>query len=222
MGHFATTRWSQIVAAAGNDRAALSWLCERYWEPLRNHMRRRGLNDHDADDMTQDFFAAIMHGGLIERANPERGRFRTFLLRCLEHHFAHARERDLALKRGGGAVMEAYSEHAAENCDPTAGFDRAWAETLLQHVRDLLRAEGNQRTQRLEPFLTNNGDSAIYSQIGSELGMSEGAVRVLVHRQRTRFRELLRAEVAETLADPTPEAINEELNDLLEALKNNL
>lgn len=219
MGHFATTRWSQVVAAAGYDRAALSWLCERYWDPLRAHLRRRGVGDHAAEDLTQDFFAAMLGGELIQRANPARGRFRTFLLACLEHHLAHSRERDQALKRGGGATIEVLTDPLAPAGDPTAGFDRAWAETLLQRVRDRLRSEGDARTLRLEAFLTTNGDSAAYGAAGAELGLSEGAVRVTVHRLRTRFRDVLREEVAETLADPTPAAIDAEIGDLLAALK---
>jgi DNA-directed RNA polymerase specialized sigma24 family protein len=220
MGHFATTRWSQVVAAAGYDRAALSWLCERYWEPLRAHLRRRGVGDHAAEDMTQDFFAAMLDGGLIQRANPARGRFRTFLLACLEHHLAHSREREMAVKRGGRATVEASTDPPASPAsDPTWGFDRAWAETLLERVRDRLRSEGDARTLRLERFLTANGDSATYSAAGTELGLSEGAVRVTVHRLRARFRDVLRAEVAETLAEPTPAAIDAEIGDLLAALK---
>lgn len=222
MGHFATTRWSQIVAASGHDRAALAWLCERYWDPLRAHLRRRGVREHAAEDLTQDFFAAMLDGTLIQRADPARGRFRTFLLACLEHHLAHARERDAALKRGGGVTSVALSDQLAPDTDPTRGFDRAWAETLLERVRDRLRAEGDAKTQRLEAFLTSNGDSAAYGAAGVELGLSEGAVRVTIHRLRSRFRDLLRAEVAETLADPTPEAIDAEISDLLIALKETL
>lgn len=222
MGQFATTRWSQIVAAAGHDRAALAWLCERYWEPLRAHLRRRGVGDHAAEDMTQDFFAGMLDGSLIQRADPARGRFRTFLLACLEHHLAHTRERERALKRGGGTTVEVLSDPPAPDTDPIRGFDRAWAETLLERVRDRLRAEGDVRTKRLEVFLTTNGDSAAYGAVGAELGLSEGAVRVTVHRLRNRFRELLRAEVAETLADPTPTGIDAEINDLLTALKESM
>jgi DNA-directed RNA polymerase specialized sigma24 family protein len=222
MGHFATTRWSQVIAAAGYDRAALSWLCERYWEPLRSHLRRRGVGDHSAEDMTQDFFAAIMDGELIQRANPSRGRFRTFLLACLEHHLAHNREREMALKRGGGSTMDTITVPLAPERDPTYGFDRVWAETLLERVRDRLRSEGDARTLQVEKFLTANGDSAAYVAVGAGLGISEGAVRVMVHRLRTRFRELLREEVAETLAEPTPTAIDSEIGDLLAALKETL
>jgi RNA polymerase sigma-70 factor (ECF subfamily) len=222
MGHFATTRWSQVVAAAGYDRAALSWLCERYWEPLRSHLRRRGVSDHAAEDMTQDFFAAMLDGVLIQRANPARGRFRTFLLACLEHHLAHSREREMALKRGGGKASEEFADTPAPERDPTYGFDRAWAETLLQRVRDRLSSEGDARLAQLEQFLTTNGDSAAYAAVGAELGLSEGAVRVNVHRLRSRFRELLREEVAETLAEPTPDAIDAEIGDLLAALKETL
>jgi RNA polymerase sigma-70 factor (ECF subfamily) len=222
MGRFTTTRWSQVVAAGADDRAALAWLCERYWEPLRAHLRRRCVELHAAEDMTQDFFAAVLDGSLIQRANPARGRFRTFLLACLEHHLAHRRERELALKRGGGAIMDALADAPAPGYEPTRGFDRAWAETLLERVRDRLRAEGDARTLRLQAFLTTNGDSAAYAAAGTELGLSEGAVRVTVHRLRARFRELLRAEVAETLAHPTPAAIDAEIGDLLAALRENL
>lgn len=222
MGRYATTRWSQVTAAAGCDRGALSWLCERYWEPLRAHLRRRGVGVHAAEDMTQDFFAAMLDGSLIQRADPARGRFRTFLLTCLEHHLAHCRERELALKRGGGAATDTLTDPPAPDSDPTHGFDRAWAEALLERVRDRLRAEGDARTARLDAFLTTNGDSAAYGTVGVELGMSEGAVRVAVHRLRNRFRELLREEVAETLIEPTPTAIDAEIGDLLAAMRETL
>lgn len=219
MSRFATTRWSQVTAAAGRDRAALSWLCERYWEPLRAHLCRRGVELHAAEDLTQDFFAAMLDGTLVQRADPVRGRFRTFLLACLEHHLAHARERERALKRGGALTTSPDADPPAPDQDLIRGFDRAWAESLLERVRDRLRSEGDVRTQRLEAFLTENGDAATYAAAGTELGIGEGAVKVAVHRLRSRFRELLRIEVAETLIDPTPASIDVELADLLAALK---
>lgn len=222
MSRFATTRWSQIAAAADCDRAALSWLCERYWEPLRAHLCRRGVDIHAAEDLTQDFFAAMLDGSLIQRADPVRGRFRTFLLACLEHHLAHARERERAQKRGGGITADVYADPPAPECDPTRGFDRAWAECLLERVRDRLHAEGNARTAYLESFLTTNGDATAYAAVGAELNLDEGAVKVAVHRLRCRFRDLLRAEVAETLSEPTPAAIDAEFGDLLAALRDAL
>lgn len=219
MNRFATTRWSQISAAAGCDRGALSWLCERYWEPLRGHLCRRGVDAHLAEDMTQDFFAAMLEGDLIQRADPVRGRFRTFLLACLEFHLAHSTERARAQKRGGGAVSDELADPPAPDRDPTHGFDHAWAESILERVRDRLHAEGDARSHRLEAFLSANGDAAAYAAAGAELNLGEGAVKVAVHRLRNRFRELLRAEVAETLAVPTAEAIDAELGDLLSALR---
>lgn len=227
MNAFVTTRWSQVVIADGDDqtaRAALAWLCERYWEPLRAHVRRRGVDADAADDLTQDFFLAILGGGVIARADPARGRFRTFLLACLDHHLAHAHGRAGAQKRGGGVVNDRDADPPAPAADPSAGFDRAWAETLLATVHDRLRREAGagERVARLLPFLTGNGDAAAYAAAGQDLGLGEGAVKVAVHRLRGRFRELLRAEVAETLAEPTPGAIDAEIADLLAALRENL
>lgn len=225
-GRFASTRWSRVLASAGSGieaRGALAWLCERYWEPLRAHARRRGLGDADADDLTQDFFCTILAGGVVERADPARGRFRTFLLACLEHHLSHHRERDRTLKRGGGQRVQGLMEDVPVAMgDPGHAFDRDWADTLLQRVRDRLAAEAAEdggRNDQLMPFLTVNGDAASYADIGGRLGVSEGAVKVAVHRLRVRFRELLREEVAETLAEPTPAAVDAELRDLLATLR---
>lgn len=219
---FASTRWSQVTAAAagtGEARAALAWLCTTYWDPLCAHVRRRGFQQADADDLTQDFLLSVLRGGVVERADRERGRFRTFLLACLDHHLAHARERAAAQKRGGGIRHEA-ADAVCAGADPAAGFDRDWAEVVLARAQARLVAESGdtERTQALLPFLTSNGDAAAYAAVGVRLGLEGGAIRVAVHRLRRHFSTALRAEIGETLADPSAAAIDAEISDLLAAL----
>jgi RNA polymerase sigma-70 factor (ECF subfamily) len=187
-------------------------------------VRRRGFDEASADDLTQDFLLGVLQGRVVERAAREKGRFRTFLLACLDHHLGHERERRRAAKRGGGrADAELPVEGPEVAGDPTHGFDRDWAEALLQRARDRLASDCASDLQRarhdaLAPFLSANGDAAAYAAVGATLGLAEGAVKVAVHRLRERFRDVLRAEVAETLAEPTPAAIDRELGDLLAAL----
>jgi RNA polymerase sigma-70 factor (ECF subfamily) len=181
-------------------------------------VRRRGFRLADADDLTQDFLLRVVQGGILERADRNRGRFRSFLLACLDHHLAHARERVQAQKRGGGQIVEPVGEPIAPDADPLVGFDRDWADILLARVHDHLRLH-HDRYEALASFLMHNGDADSYAAAGRELGLSEGAVKVAVHRLRTAFRECLRSEVAETLADPTPAAIDAELTDLLAVLR---
>ena len=213
-----------MAAGSGTDaaRSAMAWLCERYWEPLRAHVRRRGFRDSDADDLTQDFLLAVVRGGMVERADRDRGRFRTFLLACLEHHLAHARERATAAKRGGGIAHESLDTHTTES-DPTRGFDRDWAMALLARAKDRLQhvmadSESARRFSVLSRFLSSNGDADSYTNAGAELAIDPGAVRVAVHRLRSEFATCLRAEIADTLAEPDQAAVDAELRDLLSVL----
>jgi RNA polymerase sigma-70 factor (ECF subfamily) len=219
------TRWSQVLLAGGDSpeaRAALAWLCRAYWDALHAHARRRGWRD--AEDAVQDFWLRLLeHGGLVS-ADPARGRFRTWLLACLDHHLADRHDAALAAKRGGdraiGPLLDADGTAAPQAAD---GFDRAWARTLLDRARQRLAREqtgeaAKRRHERLERFLSANGDGAAYAEAAADLGLNEGAVKVAVHRLRGRFGECLRLEVAETLADPSPSAIDAELGDLLAAL----
>jgi RNA polymerase sigma-70 factor (ECF subfamily) len=221
---FVTTRWSQVLAVGGGDgpaRAALAWLCERYWDPLHAHVRRCGFAPEDAADLTQDFLLAVVRGGVVERADRNRGRFRTFLLACLTHHLAHARERSAAAKRGGGvshATVDQAAEQVAIEADPARGFDRDWAVALLARARDRLAAAVKPQRHGLLRFLTSDGDAAAYAAAGVEVGLSAGAVRVAVHRLRRDFAAALRMEVAETLAEPAAAEVEAELRDLLAAL----
>jgi len=225
---YPSTRWSQVLVAGGDNppaRAALAWLCERYWDCLQAHVRRRGFAEHDAEDLTQDFLIAIISGRILDRADPTRGRFRTFLLACLDHHLLHARERAGALKRGGGLADEPLAQdgHAGPLADPVAGFDRDWAHLVVERALDQMKAqEPPERWQALSGFLGENGDAAAYAAAGVGLGLGEGAVKVAVHRLRERFRECLRAEIAQTLAENEPRLIDAELTHLLAALRHAL
>jgi DNA-directed RNA polymerase specialized sigma24 family protein len=221
----AATRWSQVLLAGGDSpqaRAALAWLCQAYWDALHAHARRRGWRD--ADDAVQDFWLRLLERGSLVSADPARGRFRTWLLACLDHHLADRHDAAFATKRGGGRIigplLDADGAAAPQAAD---GFDRAWARTLLDRARQrLAREQGDEKAKgrlvRLERFLTDNGDGTAYAMAAADLGLSEGAVKVAVHRLRARFGDCLRLEVAETLADPTPAAIDAELGDLLAAL----
>ncbi len=217
-----STRWSQVLAAGRGDAAAhsaLAWLCSAYWQPLLEHVRRRGYGEADAEDLTQDFLLAVIEGGIVERADRARGRFRTFLLACLDHHLGHARERSAAQKRGGG-VRHVGLECEQGMVDDPLAFDREWAESVLARAVDRLRAgdEDGQRLEALLPFLTTNGDAAAYGAVGQRLGLALSAVRVAVHRLRRRYAEAVRAEVAETLHNPDQQAIDNEISDLLAAV----
>lgn len=225
---FPVTRWSAVLAVGPDDargRAALTWLCERYWEPLRRHARRRGCGEDEAQDLVQGFFARLLERRDLA-ADPARGRFRAYLLGALNHHLAHERERARTLKRGGDrhqVALDAATEPAAA-APPDHDFDREWASALLARVLDRLEREHDgplaARFAALRPFLVANGDAGAYAATGARLGLGEGAVKVAVHRLRARYRDLLRAEVAETLADPGDvRAVDAEIADLLAALR---
>jgi DNA-directed RNA polymerase specialized sigma24 family protein len=228
---FTRTRWSQIALASGatpEARTALDWLCRAYWDPLHAHAARRGWRD--ADDAVQDFWVAMLERGSLIQADQTRGRFRTWLLACLDNHLADRHRACQALKRGGGhdpiALLEDKGGSISSGQEsPDANFDRIWAITLLARARQRLAhgasGEAQRRSARLARFLDNNGDAEAYIGAAAELGLSEGAVKVAVHRLRLRFRDCLRAEVAETLVDPTPAMIDAELSDLLSALGQN-
>jgi RNA polymerase sigma-70 factor (ECF subfamily) len=231
---FATTRWS-VVVAAGNEespaaRAALSSLCETYWPPLYAFLRRRGYPAVEAQDLTQEFFARLLEKNYVEAADRDRGRFRTFLLVVLKRFLSKERDREQALKRGGGVVTLSLDFVAAEEqvrfepsdeWTPEKEYERRWALTLLDLVLKRLEAEYAARGKselfaRCRPWLT--GDAArSHEDVAATLGMTAGAIKVTVHRMRERYRELLREEIAQTVA--TPEDVAEELKHLLAALR---
>lgn len=223
---FASTRWSQVLAAGSTDsaeaRAALSWLCERQWSPLVRQAQRWGLNPEAAEDAVQDFCCRLIErradlGGL----DPAAGRFRAWLLTVFRNFLRDRHAHEVAAKRGGGTrrTDPAFAECAAAVSEPD--FDRDWAEVLLAQALDRLQRENVSATQRyaaLKPFLSGSPDAGAYAAAGSALGLNEGAIKVAVHRLRQRLRELLRQAVAETLANPSPEAIDDEVQALVAAL----
>jgi len=215
---FPTTRWTLVVAAGDPQRkearSALADLCENYWYPLYAYLRRRGYAPDAAQDLTQEFFVRVLEGRYLDRADPEKGRFRSFILTSLKFFVADEGDRQRALKRGGGAVVpvefssgeERYQREPAHDETPERIFERRWALSLLDRVLERLRNEFMQhgRTEhfeRLKVFLLGQSD-APYAEMASEMNTSEGALKVAIHRLRKRYRELFRQEIADTVADP--------------------
>jgi RNA polymerase sigma-70 factor (ECF subfamily) len=227
---FHTTRWSVVVSARGDrsgTRVALENLCQAYWHPLYAFVRRQGMSGHDAQDLTQEFFARLLEKGWLGEVNRERGRFRSWLLASMKHFLANEWEKGRTKKRGGGAVLFSFDELDAESRllhEPATDsaekiYDRRWAMTLLDQVMARLRTEmaGAGKMAQFEALkFSLTGEKDAYAEVGARLAMSEGAVKVAVHRLRERYRVLLRAEIAETVAGP--EEIEDELRALLAAL----
>jgi RNA polymerase sigma-70 factor (ECF subfamily) len=230
---FATTHWSLVLAAGRGSRpeasVALATLCETYWYPLYYYLRRRGYRAEEAQDLTQEFFATLLEKGYLKVADPERGRFRSFLLASLNHFLANEWRRRSARKRGGGkpaisldaeSAETRYRQEPAHNLTPEKAYERRWALLLLEKalstLRDEYAASGKAKVfERLSAFL-GGGEHAAYEKAARELDMTEGAVKVAVHRLRRRCREVLRAEVAQTVADPAD--VDEELRRLMAAV----
>src|SRR5271170_2008544 len=215
---FPTTRWTLVVAAGDPYRKepqqALSSLCENYWYPLYAYLRRRGYPTDQAQDLTQEFFVRVLEGRYLDRADPEKGRFRSFLLTSLKFFVADEEDRYRALKRGGGAVLslefssgeERYQREPAHDETPERIFERRWALAVLDRVVERLKNEfvhqGRlEHFDRLKVFLLGHSD-APYATLAHEMNTSEGALKVAIHRLRKRYRELFRQEIADTVADP--------------------
>jgi RNA polymerase sigma-70 factor (ECF subfamily) len=223
-----------VVAAGEKDtpeaEVALATLCERYWYPLYAFLRRRGRKAHDAQDLVQGFFAALLEKDYLLDADRERGRFRTFMLAALRHFASHERDKANALKRGGGRKRlsldfddgeKRYSLEPVEEITPERMFERRWALTLLDRVLGRLRDEyaGSGKAElfdALKPLLGGPGTARPYRDIGEDLEMSEGAVKVAAHRVRKRYRDALRQEIEETVDGP--EAVDDEIRHLMAAL----
>jgi RNA polymerase sigma factor (sigma-70 family) len=215
---FPTTRWSVVVAAGDprpeQARSALVSLCEHYWYPLYAYLRRCGYPSDQAKDLTQEFFVRVLEGRYLDRADPEKGRFRSFILTSLKFFVADQADRDRARKRGGGMVVplevssgeERYQREPAHDETPERIFERRWALSLLDRVIEKLRNEFVQNGraehfERLKIFLLGQSD-APYAALAREMNTSEGALKVAIHRLRKRYRELFRQEIADTVADP--------------------
>lgn len=231
---FVTTRWSVVLEAgraeSPGSRAALENLCQAYWYPLYAFARRRGHSPEDAQDLTQEFFARLLEKNWLDRASPERGRFRSFVLGAFEHFLANEWRKGQTLKRGGGiqtvplAFEDGETHYSQEPPDPATPeklFERRWALMLLDRVLDRLEAEQKQAGKDgpfalMKPCLAGGRDAIPLAELGRRLGMSEGAVKVAVHRLRQRYRQLLLEEVAQTVA--LPEDVEAELHHLIQAI----
>jgi len=219
---FATTRWTVVLnagdARASQHDAALAQLCSTYWYRLYAFIRRQGANPHDAQDLTQEFFARMLARNWLDQADREKGKFRWFLFGALKHFLAHQREREAAVKRGGGKVHIPLDEILAEKryrlepstqLTPEKLFERTWALTLLARVRQQLRehyekAGKRERFEKLECFLPGDHEKRAYVDVARELGVSEGALRVELHRMKETYRQLLRTEIAHTVSGRFP------------------
>ena len=230
---FVTTHWSVVLAASdrasGDASAALEQLCRAYWPPLYAFVRRRGYELHEAQDLTQEFFARLLEKNYLSAADRTRGKFRTFLLTALEHFLANEWRDAHAQKRGGHLAFLSFDDPLAEEqCrqlaapddSPERIYERQWALTVLGRVMDRLRARHEERGKAelfaaLEPSLGGSRQAVSYAAIGAKFGMSEGNVKVAVHRLRKEFGELLREEIAGTVA--TEAEVDEEIRQLIRA-----
>ena len=227
---FRSTQWSLVLAAGQDDTSqsqiALEELCRRYWLPLYAYARRRLGNVHEAQDAVQSFFSSLLEKKTVSLAEPERGRFRSFLLTSFRHFLANEHERRSAQKRGGGrtplpldfamgesrCLLEPMDELTAERL-----YERQWVITLLERVFDQLRKamiqmDRGSQFETLAPFLAGANRDLSYSEAARRLGLSEGATMVAAHRLRTRYRQMLHAEISQTLSDPRD--VEEEINRL--------
>jgi RNA polymerase sigma factor (sigma-70 family) len=233
-GQFSATHWSVVVTAGKSDLPqatdALEKLCRTYWYPLYSYVRRQGNSPEDAEDLTQQFFSRLLEKNYLARADRDRGKFRTFLVRSLNNFLINEWKRAGRLKRGGDLTIlsfdaqEAEERYAGEQIDvsnPDNAYERQWAVTLIDQVFSTLRGEyaaidKAQLFEAVKVFIWGETGSASYEEIGRPLNLTEGAVKVAVHRLRKRFREVLRAEVAHTVA--RPEEVDEELRYLIAVL----
>ena len=233
-GFFPSTCWSVVRRAGSAEEAeagaALAQLCREYWYPLYSYTRRRGHSPHDAQDLTQSFIVELIDGPLLARADPGRGRFRSFVLGALQNFLSNEHRRQRAERRGGkvqfiaidaACVEGRLALETADGSTPEEAFERNWALTLLDAVLQRLRVEYDAAGRAplfaaIEPYLAGKEGKAGYAAVGRELGLSENTVAMSVHRLRRRYGELLRAEIAMTVA--SPEELEEEIAYLVAVL----
>jgi RNA polymerase sigma-70 factor (ECF subfamily) len=231
---FATTHWS-VVQAAGHPnssryKSSLETLCKTYWYPLYAYLRRHGYNADQAGDYTQALFAQLMEKKSLRLADPKRGKFRSFLLMSLKNFMADEYDRNQAQKRGGGknilslnfeSAEGQYSLEPKDEMSPEKLFERSWAITMLKNTLEKLCGEYKSDRKKklfehLKVYLTADKQTANYNDTAEKLQMTEGAVKVAVHRLRKRYRELLKEEIAHTVSSENE--VDEEINELFKAL----
>ena len=219
---FAATRWTVVLTAGQGQSRALEELCRTYWYPLYAYVRRRGYEAHEAEDLTQEFFARLLAKNYLADVEREKGKFRSFLLASLKHFLANEWDKARAQKRGGQFAFistDAETKYRAEPADelsPDKLLDRQWALALLALVLARLEAETDRKEfTTFKPFLTADKDKIPYAEVAGKVGTTEGAVKVSVHRLRQRYRKLLREEIAHTVAGPAQ--VDEEIRHLFAA-----
>lgn len=233
VGAFPSSHWSLIARAGDSDperaRSALVQLCQSYWYPLYVFVRRQVSSAHEAEDVTQGFFAHVLEHEVIEAADPNRGRFRSYLMSCCKNYLANHRRAAKTVKRGGNAITidfgAAASRYAREPVDPEDAemlYLRRWAFTLLDEtfatIEKEYRSEGRaELLALLRPTLLGDSDAQPYADIGRTLNMSENAIKKASQRLRARFGEELRSRVADTVDDPKDVA--DELRDLFAVIR---
>jgi RNA polymerase sigma-70 factor (ECF subfamily) len=213
---FATTHWSVVGKAGNRDEQSLNTLCETYRDPLLAYLRYIGKDHETASDLVQGFFEHLLKHDFLEGVSPEKGRFRTFLIASLKHYLCDQYDRQSAAKRGGGVqpasldAADGASHPALQVTDPCNGpdraFDRAWAETVFTHSLARLRQEcvmagRGELFAAVEPLMHQDEDAPSYRETASQLGMSDGALRLAAKRLRDRLRHLIREEIRQTVAD---------------------
>ncbi len=231
---FPSTIWMRIEQAkeptTPQSREALAELCEAYWHPVYAFIRRKGNDPDRAADLTQGFFTALLETGALSAVTPEKGRFRSFLMAACTHFLCNQKVHERALKRGGGRFVVSIDQLKAEDrlshepfheLTPEKIFVRQWALTLLDRVMGKLEAEAASKGktpifEQVRPVVLGRETAPSYAQISAKLGLTETTVKVTVHRYRSRYRELLRQEIARTVDDPGD--IEQEINTLIEAL----
>lgn len=234
-GWFATTRWSLVLNAGKPDSdvssQAMASLCESYWLPLYTYIRRRGHSPHDAQDLTQEFFAFALARDHFAKADPNRGRFRSFLLGTLKKFLSDQRDKANAQKRGGGTAPlsldfdlgeERLAVAGAASENPEKEFERAWTLALLERTMRQLRDESAiagklELFDAIAPMITGEKGGQTYAAIAQTLELTEGAIKMAVMRARRRFGELLREEIAHTVSSPAE--IDEEIRGLFGSLR---
>jgi RNA polymerase sigma-70 factor (ECF subfamily) len=231
---FATTHWTQVLQARGDSpesKAALSDLCAAYYEPVFSFIRRNTREEDSARDLTQEFFSRLLSRHGIDSVDPERGRFRSFLLGAVKHFLGDMRDRANRLKRGSGQALESLDcgtetspvmQLADQNMlGPDREFDRKWALTILDRALEALAEEHKaagklNQFETLKPWLTGDTENLSQADAARDIQLNEGAVKVAIHRLRRRFRELVKKEIGQTLKDPSQ--IQDELDCLFAAL----
>ncbi|MAD80656.1 MAG: RNA polymerase subunit sigma-24 [Planctomycetaceae bacterium] len=234
VSQFATTHWSLVLAAGEREdsgsQQALAELCQAYWYPVYAYVRRRVSDVHEAQDLTQEFFARLLEKDSIGLADPSRGRFRAFLLTACKRFLVNQWHKARAAKRGGGQIPlsldfeSGESKYVVEAVDSLTAerlYERQWALALLARVMERLREEFVNKNkvlhfEQLKQFISGSKGTEAYGAAADALGISEGAVKVAAHRLRARYRDLLRYEIAQTVEEP--KEVDDEIRSLFEVL----